>query len=276
MLRTFFLMAQPPLLARRGNGPETPQLSYDRAVRIQGLEVIFEDDSILVVNKPAGMLTIATETEKAKTAYALLRAYLNNKKRPEKLFIVHRLDREASGLLVFAKTIESKERLQDQFKDHSAGRRYAAVVEGSLSKNQFTLQSYLAENSAYRVYSTPNRKIGKLAVTHVKVLKRTSQRSFSEVRTRDRTETPDPRASRRTGPSHCWRQILRQPLQSHPTHGAARNVAGFYTPRERRNDVASFALSERVREAIGPHAHTRFLRHLYLAGWALANVLRSR
>ncbi len=155
--------------------------SYDRPVQIHGLEVIFEDDSILVVNKPAGMLTIATETEKTKTAYAILRAYLNNKKRPEKLFIVHRLDREASGLLVFAKTVESKERLQDQFKDHSAGRRYAAVVEGSLSRNQFTLQSYLAENAAYRVYSTPNRKIGKLAVTHVKVLKRTSQRSLVEV-----------------------------------------------------------------------------------------------
>ena len=103
-------------------------------MQIHGLEVIFEDDSILVVNKPAGMLTIATETEKTKTAYAILRAYLNNKKRPEKLFIVHRLDREASGLLVFAKTVESKERLQDQFKDHSAGRRYAAVVEGSLSR----------------------------------------------------------------------------------------------------------------------------------------------
>jgi 23S rRNA pseudouridine1911/1915/1917 synthase len=157
------------------------QLSYDRAVQIHGIEVIFEDDSILVVNKPAGMLTIATETEKTKTAYAILRAYLNNKKRPEKLFIVHRLDREASGLLVFAKTVQSKERLQNQFKDHSAGRRYAAVVEGSPSKNQFTLQSYLAENAAYRVYSTPNRKIGKLAVTHVKVLKRNSQRSFVEV-----------------------------------------------------------------------------------------------
>lgn len=143
---------------------------------------MYEDDSILVVDKPAGLLTIATATERTKTAYALLRAYLNNKKRPERLFIVHRLDREASGLLVFAKTIESKEKLQNQFKDHSAGRRYVAVVQGRLSEDSFTIQSYLAENAAYRVYSTLKKNIGKFAVTHVNVLKRMSKTSLVEVR----------------------------------------------------------------------------------------------
>ena len=76
---------------------------------------------------------MATDTEKSKTVYAVLRGYLNHKTRPEKLFIVHRLDREASGLLVFAKTAEAKERLQDQFKDHSAGRGYIAVVDGHVA-----------------------------------------------------------------------------------------------------------------------------------------------
>jgi len=151
-------------------------------VRISKLEIIYEDDSIIVVDKPAGLLTIATATERTKTAYAVLRAYLNNKKRSERLFIVHRLDRDASGLLVFAKTVESKERLQNQFKDHSAGRRYVAVVQGRLAEDSFEIRSYLAENAAYRVYSTPNRKIGKLAVTHVKVLKRNSKTSLVEVR----------------------------------------------------------------------------------------------
>lgn len=145
------------------------------------LEIVYEDDSVLVMDKPAGLLTIATATEKAKTAYALLRAYVNNKRRPEKLFIVHRLDREASGLLVFAKTVESKERLQSQFKEHSAGRRYVCVVEGRVKEEAFTIRSYLAENAAYRVYSTPNRNIGKLAVTHVKVLKRTPRTTVLEV-----------------------------------------------------------------------------------------------
>jgi 23S rRNA pseudouridine1911/1915/1917 synthase len=150
-------------------------------VWIDKLEVLAEDDSIIVINKPAGLLTMATETEKTRTAYAVLRAYLNHKKRPEKLFIVHRLDREASGLVVFAKSPESKERLQDQFKDHSAGRRYVAVVEGRVKEDAFTVRTYLAENAAYRVYSTPNRKLGRPAVTHVKVLKRNSKTTLVEV-----------------------------------------------------------------------------------------------
>jgi RluA family pseudouridine synthase len=156
-------------------------LQYDPSVRINGLEILYEDDSIVVVNKPAGLLTIATATERTKTAYAALRSYLNSKRPPERLFIVHRLDREASGLLVFAKTTASKERLQDQFKDHSAGRRYFAVVEGRAGENQFTIRSHLAENAAYRVYSTPNTRLGKPAVTHVRVLRRTAKLSFVEV-----------------------------------------------------------------------------------------------
>jgi 23S rRNA pseudouridine1911/1915/1917 synthase len=151
-------------------------------VWIDKLEVITEDESIIVINKPAGLLTMATETEKTRTAYAVLRVYLNNKKPPEKLFIVHRLDREASGLVVFAKSPESKERLQSQFKDHSAGRRYVAVVQGRVKEDTFTVRSNLAENAAYRVYSTRNRKLGKLAVTHVKVLKRNSKTTLVEVR----------------------------------------------------------------------------------------------
>jgi 23S rRNA pseudouridine1911/1915/1917 synthase len=149
---------------------------------IDRIRIFFEDDSIIVIEKPAGLLTMATTTERSNTAYAILRAHLNEKKRPEKLFIVHRLDREASGLLVFAKSVEAKEALQDQFKDHSAGRRYVAVVEGKVKENDFTIRSYLTENAAYRVYSTPNRKIGKLAVTHVHVLKRSPKTALIEVR----------------------------------------------------------------------------------------------
>lgn len=149
---------------------------------IDRIRIVFEDDRIIVVEKPAGLLTMATDTERSKTVYAALRSYLTNKKRPEQLFIVHRLDREASGLLVFAKTVEAKTRLQDQFKDHSAGRRYIAVVEGRVMEDDFTIRSYLAENAAYRVYSTRNKKIGKLAVTHGHVLKRNSKTTLLELR----------------------------------------------------------------------------------------------
>jgi 23S rRNA pseudouridine1911/1915/1917 synthase len=146
------------------------------------LETVYEDDSIVVVNKPAGLLTMATASERVRTAYALLRSDLNSRRRPEKLFIVHRLDRDASGLVLFAKTPDSKERLQSQFKDHTAGRRYVAVVEGCPKEAAFTARSYLTENAAYRVYSTLNKKAGRLAVTHVRVLKKTPKASLVELR----------------------------------------------------------------------------------------------
>src|SRR5438552_3924246 len=146
------------------------------------IRVLFEDDAVIVVDKPAGLLTMATETERTRTVYAILREAANRKRPPEKIFIVHRLDREASGLLVFAKTVEAKEKLQDQFKDHSAGRKYIAVVEGRVSPDNFTIRSYLAENAAFRVYSTKKKPVGKLAVTHVRVIRANPKVSLIEVR----------------------------------------------------------------------------------------------
>src|SRR5207244_4321846 len=124
--------------------------------------------------------TMATETERLRTVYAMLRAQANAKRPPEKIFIVHRLDREASGLLVFAKTIEAKEYLQDQFKDHSAGRVYVAVVEGRVTPDVFTIRSYLAENAAFRVYSTKKSANSKLAITNVRVKKKSARNTVIE------------------------------------------------------------------------------------------------
>jgi RluA family pseudouridine synthase len=146
------------------------------------IQVVFEDESLVVVDKPAGLLTMGTETERSRTVYAALREAANRKRPPEKIFIVHRLDREASGLLVFAKTIEAKEGLQEQFKDHSAGRRYVAVVDGRVTPENFTIRSYLAENAAFRVYSTRRSGEGKLAVTHVHVVKAKPKATLVEVR----------------------------------------------------------------------------------------------
>jgi 23S rRNA pseudouridine1911/1915/1917 synthase len=153
-----------------------------RASLIDRIRVVFEDESIVVVDKPAGLLTMATEAERVNTVYAALRAHANTKRPPEKIFIVHRLDREASGLLVFAKSIEAKASLQNQFKDHSAGRRYVALAEGRVTPDEFTIRSYLAENAAFRVYSTRKSGNSKLAVTHVRVLKRNPRTSLLEIR----------------------------------------------------------------------------------------------
>ena len=146
------------------------------------IPVIYEDDAVIVIDKPAGVLTMATETERERTAYAFLRARAKTKRPPQKIFIVHRLDREASGLLVFAKTVEAKDYLQSQFKNHSAGRIYRAVVEGNVTPEEFTIRTFLDENRAFRGYSTQKHGAGKLAVTHVRVLKRKARTTLIEIR----------------------------------------------------------------------------------------------
>ncbi len=145
------------------------------------VRILFEDDAVLVVDKPAGLLTIATEREKERTLYAWLYDHVKRHRPPEKIFIVHRLDREASGLLVFAKTAAAKEFLQKQFSDRTASRVYKAVVDGHVDADADTIESYLAENRAHRSYSTPDHRVGKQAITHFRVMKRSSRRTLLEV-----------------------------------------------------------------------------------------------
>jgi 23S rRNA pseudouridine1911/1915/1917 synthase len=164
------------------NSRRRPTDRRHKAPLSRGVQIIFEDKDIIVVDKPEGLLTIATDREKLQTLYAYLFEHVKRKKPPEMLFIVHRLDREASGLLVFAKSELSKHQLQDQFKEHSASRTYLAITEGQMSRNDLTIESYLAENRMHRCYSTRDRAKGKRAVTHVRVLKRSQHRTLVEVR----------------------------------------------------------------------------------------------
>jgi 23S rRNA pseudouridine1911/1915/1917 synthase len=145
------------------------------------ITVLFEDEDIIVVEKPSGLLTIATQSEKRQTVYARLYDHVKSHRPPEKIFIVHRLDREASGLLVFAKQESAKFNLQQQFKQHDTGRTYLAVTEGQIKQRQFTIRSLLTENSIHRCYSTPDPRKGKLAITHGKVLKSTGHFTLAEL-----------------------------------------------------------------------------------------------
>jgi 23S rRNA pseudouridine1911/1915/1917 synthase len=144
-----------------------------------GLEVVFEDSDIIVAHKPVNLLTVATAGERERTAYACLRAWLKERNPCNKLFVVHRLDKFASGVLVFAKSERVQSLLKGIFKRHDIQRKYLAVVEGLVDKNQGTIQSYLAENRLMRMYSTEDKARGKLAVTHFRVLRRT--RGFSSL-----------------------------------------------------------------------------------------------
>jgi 23S rRNA pseudouridine1911/1915/1917 synthase len=151
--------------------------------QLRGLVILYEDAHILVVDKPAGLLTIATEKERSRTAYSVLTDYVRkgNAKSRRRLFIVHRLDRETSGVLVFAKTSEAKFRLQEQWKARETEKKYLAVVHGRVARAADTVSTYLAENKAHAVYSTRDAAKGKPARTAYRVLKRTNNLSLLEV-----------------------------------------------------------------------------------------------
>ncbi len=145
------------------------------------VRVVHDDDDIVVADKPAGLLTIGTDRERHRTLY---RRLFNSEQRRHpggRVFVVHRLDRDASGLLVFAKSEKAKRVLQAQFHDRTASRTYHAVVHGSYPRDEDVLKSYLAENRALRMYVTADRRRGKLAITRVRVLRRASSATLLEV-----------------------------------------------------------------------------------------------
>ncbi len=147
----------------------------------RGLEILYEDKDILVVDKPAGLLTVATQTDKTSTAYYILTDYVRkgSLKSRTTIFTVHRLDQWTSGVLVFAKSEEIKLRLQARWKETE--KKYLAVVHGRLDQKQGIITSYLAENKAFIVYSTPDPAKGRLSRTAYKVLKETSRFSLLEI-----------------------------------------------------------------------------------------------
>jgi tRNA pseudouridine32 synthase/23S rRNA pseudouridine746 synthase/23S rRNA pseudouridine1911/1915/1917 synthase len=148
----------------------------------RGLEILYEDYDILVVNKSSGLLTIGTDQEKEKTAHYLLNEYVRkgNPKSKNRIFVVHRLDRDTSGVLVFAKDMKSKQYLQDHWQDFD--KTYFAVVHGILKEKEGQLSSQLRENKAHRVYSTDDEEEGKAALTAYKVVRESDKYSLLEIK----------------------------------------------------------------------------------------------
>jgi len=146
-----------------------------------GLVILHEDRDVIVVDKPAGLLTIATAKDDDRTAYFILTDYVRKgcAKSRNRVFIVHRLDRDTSGVLVFARTEQAKMRLQGEW--DTTRKKYLAVVHGRPAKDADTISSYLAENDAHIVYTTADPTKGKLSQTAYKVLKATKDYTLLEV-----------------------------------------------------------------------------------------------
>jgi 23S rRNA pseudouridine1911/1915/1917 synthase len=146
-----------------------------------GLKIVHEDRDLIVVHKPAGLLTVATPTESESTAYAFLRRYVRSRGGLGTVFVVHRLDKFVSGLLVFAKSESTRDSLRSLFEAHAIDRKYWAIVEGRVRKDSGTIESRLAEDRTMRMHSTTNPREGKRAVTHYRVLRRFPEMTSLEI-----------------------------------------------------------------------------------------------
>ncbi len=147
----------------------------------KGLSVLYEDRDIIVVEKPCGLLTIGTDRDKTRTVHTILNEYVRkgDPRSRNRVYIVHRLDRETSGILILAKSEPAKIHLQETWQE--TDKRYLTIVHGSLSPKAGTISSYLTENSAFTVYSTPDQTAGKLSYTEYTVLKEAKGFSLLEI-----------------------------------------------------------------------------------------------
>ena len=146
------------------------------------IALLFEDDDLLVVVKPPGLLTVAAKGEQDETVQRHLNAYMKSK-RGSRVHLVHRLDRDTSGVMMFAKNFGTRELLKDTFAAHDIDRVYIAIVEGKPPSEQGTIRSYLLEDEkSLMVHSVKDSKAGKLAITHYKVLESGKRYTKLEVR----------------------------------------------------------------------------------------------
>jgi 23S rRNA pseudouridine1911/1915/1917 synthase len=146
-----------------------------------GLRILYEDDDLIVVHKDAGLLSIATPQETELTAYRQLTAHVRLTHPQNRIFVLHRLDRETSGVMMFAKSEKIQQTMQDGWKDIVKERMYVALVEGLVKKTQGTITSWLKESSTLKMYSSPYPNDGQQAITHYKVLQANRNYSLLEI-----------------------------------------------------------------------------------------------
>ena len=156
-------------------------IAAPKTVLSSGMKVFFEDATLIVIDKPENLLSVASEAEAKKTAYFQLTDYVRQGRghARDRIWIVHRLDRETSGLMVFAKTATAKRTLQAGWDE--AEKRYEAVVEGRLAAESGVFESDLDETNPFKVHSTPRCAQTRHAITHYRVLARAPRRTLVEL-----------------------------------------------------------------------------------------------
>ncbi|MFC4101233.1 RluA family pseudouridine synthase [Paenibacillus xanthanilyticus] len=156
-------------------------LIVERAPLI-GMKIVHEDDDIIVIQKDSGLLSIASDKENELTAYRQLTAHVRAADPASRIFVVHRLDRDTSGLMMFAKREAVQQQLQNDWQNAVTERSYIALVEGWVKKPEGTVSSWLKESKTLKMYSSPYPNDGQHAVTHYKTLETNKTVSLLEVR----------------------------------------------------------------------------------------------
>lgn len=160
------------------------QISKDKGrkeFRSSLLKIVYEDAYLIVIDKRAGLLSIGTDRQKERTAHSILNEYVQRYARERRIYIVHRLDKDTSGLMVFAKDEKTKFTLQDHWDEIVRDRRYVAVVSGDMEKDFGTVTSWLKDNKVFVTYSSTFDNGGDKAVTHYKTIKRANGYSLIEL-----------------------------------------------------------------------------------------------
>lgn len=145
------------------------------------LKIVYEDAYILVIDKREGLLSIATDTQKERTAHSILNEYVQRSGKQHRVYIVHRLDKDTSGLMLFAKSEKTKFTLQDYWEEIVKDRRYIAALSGEIEKDFGTVTSWLKDNKMYVTYSSMSNNGGDKAITHYKTIKRANGYSLVEL-----------------------------------------------------------------------------------------------
>jgi len=149
-------------------------------VKMTGVKIIHEDDEVIVIEKDAGILSIASEIEKDLTAYRQITNYIKSVYPKNQIFVVHRLDRDTSGVMIFAKSKEVQQALQMTWQESVHERTYIALVEGVVKKDG-SLTTWLTESKAFVVHSSDRDNGGQKAITHYKVMKTSRTMSLLQV-----------------------------------------------------------------------------------------------
>ena len=145
------------------------------------LPIIYEDSEMIVINKPSGLLSIASDKEKGSTAYRMLTDYVQQKDKHNRIFVVHRLDEDTSGVLMVVKNQKLQQALQDDWNNLVSKRGYYAIVEGTPKQKKGTITSYLKKNAQNMMYSSKKKGDGQYAITNYEVMKSNEKYSLLDV-----------------------------------------------------------------------------------------------